>query len=85
MRTRLVVAAPGRRVPFEDAPRRSITPERPVAVPDTAYYRRRMADGDLKEVPSPVTAAETAFEERDVPSPEKTAVSAPRGASKKGK
>ena len=49
MRTRLVVAAPGIRVPLEDAPHRAIT-EQPMAVPDTPYYRRRMADGDLREV-----------------------------------
>ncbi len=49
MRTYLVVAAPGIRVPLEDAPRRAIR-EQPVAVPDTPYYRRRMADGDLRKV-----------------------------------
>ncbi len=47
MTTITVRAAPGLRVPLEGAPRRSITDTEPVTVPDTAYYRRRLADGDL--------------------------------------
>lgn len=45
-----VKAVRGVRVPAEDAPRRHIDHSVPVEVPDTAYYRRRMADGDLVEV-----------------------------------
>ena len=41
-----VKAAPGLRVPREDNPRRYIT-ERPVSVPATAYYLRRMKHGEL--------------------------------------
>lgn len=44
-----VKAADGLRVPMEEHPRRYIE-ETPVHVPDTAYYRRRMADGDLVTV-----------------------------------
>lgn len=42
-----VKAAPGVRVPQEGMPRRYITETTPVTVPDSAYYRRRIADGDL--------------------------------------
>ena len=41
-----VKAAPGLRVPREDNPRRYIT-ERPVSVPATAYYLRRLKNGEL--------------------------------------
>ena len=37
-----VKAAPGLRVPREDAPRRYITDDQPVSVPATAYYLRRL-------------------------------------------
>lgn len=42
-----VKAVSGVRVPMEGMPRRHITDADPVAVPDAAYYRRRIADGDL--------------------------------------
>ena len=42
-----VKAAPGVEVPVEGAPRRYITADQAVLVDDSAYYRRRMADGDL--------------------------------------
>lgn len=41
-----VKAAPGLRVPREDDPRSYIT-ERPVSVPATAYYLRRLRNGEL--------------------------------------
>lgn len=47
MKTLDVKAAPGVAVPKEDAPRKYIEGETAVTVPDTAYYRRRIADGDL--------------------------------------
>jgi hypothetical protein len=50
MTTLTVTAAPGLRVPLEGAPRRAITDAAPVTVPDSAYYRRRLADGDLVRV-----------------------------------
>jgi len=42
-----VKAAPGLRVPREDAPRRYITDDQPVSVPATAYYLRRLHSGEL--------------------------------------
>ena len=51
----LVLAAPGIKVPLEEKPRDYITDTPPqdeagYTVPDTAYYLRRIADGDLLEV-----------------------------------
>lgn len=46
-----VKAAPGLRVPREDAPRRYITDDQPVSVPATAYYLRRLHNGELVSVP----------------------------------
>lgn len=48
----LVKAAPGIKVPMEEKPRAYITETPPegepgFAVPETAYYLRRIADGDL--------------------------------------
>ena len=44
-----VVAAPGMRVPMESDPRTQIdpAPADAVEVPDTSYYRRRIASGEL--------------------------------------
>lgn len=44
-----VVAAPGLRVPMESDPRAQIdpVPAEAVEVPDTSYYRRRLASGEL--------------------------------------
>lgn len=47
MKMMQVQAAPGLRVPMEDKPRTHITDTESVAVPDSAYYQRRLADGDL--------------------------------------
>ncbi|WP_164273396.1 DUF2635 domain-containing protein [Stenotrophomonas sp. B1-1] len=41
-----VIAAPGLRVPREDNPRTYIE-GKAVDVPDTTYYRRRLASGEL--------------------------------------
>lgn len=51
----LVLAAPGIKVPQEEKPRDYITESPPegeagYTVPDTAYYLRRLSDGDLVEV-----------------------------------
>lgn len=51
----LVLAAKNIKVPREEKPREYITDTPPegetgFAVPDTAYYLRRLADGDLVEV-----------------------------------
>lgn len=50
-----VIAAKGIQVPKEDKPRDYITDSQSVEVPDTVYYRRRIADGDL--LPAPVKPA----------------------------
>lgn len=50
-----VIAAQGIQVPKEDQPRDYIGDAQVVEVPDSAYYRRRIADGDL--LPAPVKPA----------------------------
>ena len=42
-----VTAAPGIRCPMEGRPREYITDTAVAEVPDTAYYRRLLADGSL--------------------------------------
>lgn len=44
-----VIAAPGHRVPMEKDPHQHIeaAPADSVEVPDTSYYRRRIATGEL--------------------------------------
>ncbi|EJW4857415.1 DUF2635 domain-containing protein [Salmonella enterica] len=44
-----VKAAAGLRVPYENQPRRYIE-QKPVDVPDTVYYRRLLAAGDLVSI-----------------------------------
>lgn len=59
-----VIAAPGLRVPLEGKARQFIEhdPDQPVDVPDTPYYRRRLASGELRvaSVDSPATTDTTA-------------------------
>jgi len=43
----LVVAKEGTRCPKEGNPREYVTDDKPVEVPDTAYYRRLAAEGSL--------------------------------------
>lgn len=52
----IVKAAPGLKVPREDKPREYITEAKPVDVPESAYYLRRLDEGDLV---SGETAAES--------------------------
>lgn len=47
MKMMQVQAAPGLCVPMEDKPRTHITDTEAVAVPESAYYQRRLTDGDL--------------------------------------
>lgn len=42
-----VIAAPGHRVPMEDNPLQYIEEDESVEVPDTSYYRRRLAAKEL--------------------------------------
>jgi len=48
-----VKAASGLRVPKESKPRQYITETDAVEVPETAYYLRRVAEGDLERVDLP--------------------------------
>jgi hypothetical protein len=54
-RTLLVRAADGLKCPKQGSPRDYITDSALVEVPDTAHYRRLLADGSLTEAP-PVKA-----------------------------
>ncbi|KWH56303.1 DUF2635 domain-containing protein [Burkholderia cepacia] len=47
-----VIAREGVRVPMEHASREYITDAEAVDVSDTVYYRRRIVDGDLTELPA---------------------------------
>lgn len=85
-----VKAAAGVRVPMEGMPRRHITDAKPVAVPDAAYYRRRIADGDLVLLDAKAIAeAEAAAEANSVAQAkarsEAKAVAAPEAAPQKPK
>lgn len=51
-----VKASPGLKVPMEGKPRDYITEDEAVDVVESAYYQRRVAEGDL--VAAPVDAAE---------------------------
>lgn len=62
-----VIAAPGLRVPQEDNPRAHITESPSVDVPLTAYYVRRLAAGELIDVPEPVVPADAAPPAEDKP------------------
>lgn len=57
-----VKAAPGIKVPREDKPTTHIDDTTPVSITPSAYYRRRIADGDLIVLdgvqPAPLTDAE---------------------------
>jgi hypothetical protein len=50
-----VIAAKGRNVPKESAPRVYIDDTAPVQVPRNIYYLRRIADGELLETAAPAT------------------------------
>ncbi|MDH2918494.1 MAG: DUF2635 domain-containing protein [Sideroxydans sp.] len=49
----LVQAAQGLKVPMEDKPHDYLTDAVAVDVPDTAYYQRRLSEGDLIAVVTP--------------------------------
>ncbi len=49
-----VIAAKGTRCPKEENPREYITDDVAINVPETAYYKRLIADGSLIEVSSQV-------------------------------
>lgn len=53
-----VIARKGLRVPMETGFRRYVTDSVVVDVPNTTYYRRRIAEGDLVVEPKVIAAAE---------------------------
>ncbi|MDO8654192.1 MAG: DUF2635 domain-containing protein [Undibacterium sp.] len=53
-----LIAAAGLSVPMEDKPRSYITDAAGVEVPDSPYYQRRLADGDVLPAIRPIEAAE---------------------------
>lgn len=55
-----VKAAPGVQVPKEGQPRDYITDADPVEVSASAYYLRRITDGDLLEIAAPVVTTPAA-------------------------
>lgn len=63
MKTIIVKAAPGMLVPKEGAPRQHIAEARAQAVPASAYYLRRIADGDLVRVPESEIPADAGAQE----------------------
>jgi hypothetical protein len=61
----IVKAAPGLKVPREDKPREYITEADPVDVPGSAYYLRRLADGDLVSGEKAATSAQAAQKSKE--------------------
>jgi len=58
----MVIAKPGCQCPREDSRMPPINDHDPVSVPNTAYYRRRLADGSLVSAKMTVTSAGTTVE-----------------------
>jgi len=60
-----VIAAPGHRVPMQGSAHEHIepAPAEPVEVPDTSYYRRRIAAGELLRVRAKRTGAKQTAQE----------------------
>lgn len=58
-----VKAAPGLKVPKEGAPREYINEHEPQTVPGSAYYLRRLDDGDLIRVEDALASAKANIRE----------------------
>jgi hypothetical protein len=60
-----VIAAPGHRVPMEKDPYQYIEdePAKAIDVPDTSYYRRRLATGELLPAKKPRDSAKQPAQE----------------------
>lgn len=58
-----VKAAPGHRVPTEEDPYKYIEGTEAVDVPDTSYYRRRLATGELLTADKPSGSAKQPAQE----------------------
>ncbi len=78
-----VIARKGLRVPMESGFRRYVTDAAAVDVPNTVYYRRRIAEGDLIDDPQLVAAAEKAALAAVEP-PDESATNAEKDASPTG-
>lgn len=72
-----VKAKQGVQVPREDNPRRYVSDSETLEVAESAYYLRRIADGDLMQVSEDVPAAVTS----EAPAPVKAAVPEPAAAA----
>ncbi|ANW48777.1 DUF2635 domain-containing protein [Burkholderia pseudomallei] len=72
-----VIARPGLRVPMEHASRQYIMDGQAVDVPDTAYYLRRVAEGDLVVEIAP--AAKLSVDVAPSPSVDSSAKKAAKG------
>ncbi|VVE76463.1 hypothetical protein PAN31117_05401 [Pandoraea anapnoica] len=77
-----VIARKGVRVPFENASRKYITDEKAVSVKESAYYTRRIFDGDLLEVVEGGPPVEVAEAKPDGDAP--ASVEAPVATAKRG-
>lgn len=71
-------ARTGLRVPMEHASRQYITDAKAVDVPDTAYYQRRVTDGDLVAENPP--AAESSNDVAPSPAADSSAKKPAKGA-----
>ncbi len=58
-----VIAAPGHRVPTDEDPYKYIEETESVDVPDTSYYRRRLAAGELLAAKKPRGSAKQLAQE----------------------
>ncbi|HDR9026862.1 TPA: hypothetical protein QDB14_001031 [Burkholderia vietnamiensis] len=75
-----VIARKGLRVPMESGMRRYVTDSAVVDVPNTVYYRRRIAEGDLIDDPKIIADAEKALPAR-TEQPEAAETAATKNAS----
>lgn len=79
-----VKAAPGIQVPKEDKPREFITDAEAVEVPNSAYYLRIVADGDLIDVDAVASATEVEAVPADANDAPPAATDGVKKAAKKG-
>lgn len=82
-----VIASKGLRVPMETGQRRYVTDAAAVEVPSTAYYRRRISDGDLINVDAAAAATVVATDTaaiQDAAAPDASAATAGDKKTAKG-
>ncbi|MNF37901.1 hypothetical protein D3C84_188370 [compost metagenome] len=71
-----VIAAPGLQVPLEDKPREYINDSAAQPVPDSAYYHRRIAAGEL------LLASDSPAEQVEPPTEPTTSTAKPRAKAR---